>query len=299
MHKKDKMIDIRHIKCIETGCNTQPTFNYEFESKGIYCKTHKKPGMINVKHIKCNYLNCNKRPNFNYSNENKGIYCFGHKLPTMIDVMTPKCNHLGCRILIFNFPNETRGLYCLKHKKENMIDVRNAKCNIKNCNIQPIFNFKNQDKGKFCLKHKHPDMIDVVNPTCIDCDRQAHYSSPGITPIKCSKHVTDGMISNPRKRCINECKEYAIYGITVPVRCEMHKESTDENLILRTCVNCKSLEICNVNGLCFEYCINNELFKRYKHKKEIHIIRLFSNFIDTPMYSIDMPIDTSCNLMQP
>ena len=34
--------------CIEENCKKIPNYNYENETKGLYCATHKKEYMINV-----------------------------------------------------------------------------------------------------------------------------------------------------------------------------------------------------------------------------------------------------------
>ena len=36
------IIDIKNKRCIEEGCNTHPTYNYEGKTKALYCKAHAK-----------------------------------------------------------------------------------------------------------------------------------------------------------------------------------------------------------------------------------------------------------------
>lgn len=47
------MINIKDRICIEIGCEIQSNFNFEGETKGIYCTNHKKINMIDVKNRKC------------------------------------------------------------------------------------------------------------------------------------------------------------------------------------------------------------------------------------------------------
>lgn len=39
--------------CINDGCNKQPTFNMDGDTKALYCSLHKKDGMIDIKSKRC------------------------------------------------------------------------------------------------------------------------------------------------------------------------------------------------------------------------------------------------------
>jgi acid stress-induced BolA-like protein IbaG/YrbA len=67
--------------CQSINCNLAPNFNFEGETKKLYCVSHKLEGMINVKDKRCIYKDCNKQPSYNNSCENNAIYCKNHKLP--------------------------------------------------------------------------------------------------------------------------------------------------------------------------------------------------------------------------
>ena len=69
------MFDLHHKrKCVEENCLKFPSFNFDSETKGIYCSLHKKKYMFNVKNKrKCVEENCLKQPCFNFDSENKGI----------------------------------------------------------------------------------------------------------------------------------------------------------------------------------------------------------------------------------
>lgn len=60
------MVNVKANMCEEPDCKKQPCFNYENETKGIYCAIHKKPDMINVKDSSCLEPGCNTLPVFNY-----------------------------------------------------------------------------------------------------------------------------------------------------------------------------------------------------------------------------------------
>ncbi len=153
------MIDVIHKRCLE--CDKIPHFNFEGETKGLYCLNHKKDGMIDVIHKRC--LECDKQPHFNIEGETKGLYCSKHKKDGMIDVVSKKC--LDCdKNPVFNFEWETKRLYCLNHKKEGMVNVIAKMC--LECGKQPHFNFEGETKGLYCLNHKKDGMIDVINKRC-------------------------------------------------------------------------------------------------------------------------------------
>ena len=115
--------------CKEEGCCVQSTFNFEGETKGLYCAAHKLDDMVDVKSSRCKEEGCNVQPNFNFEGEIKGLFCAAHKLDDMVNVKNPKCKEEGCCVQsIFNFEGETKGLFCAVHKLENMVDVKNPKC---------------------------------------------------------------------------------------------------------------------------------------------------------------------------
>jgi len=77
-------------KCLHPGCNKQPYYNNEGESKVMYCVAHKMERMIDVRSKRCLNPGCKKQPNYNNEGETKGMYCLGHKMDGMVNVQ--KCN---------------------------------------------------------------------------------------------------------------------------------------------------------------------------------------------------------------
>jgi len=192
-HKKVGMEDKKNKKCIETGCKKQPCYNYEDKIKGVYCIQHKKDGMVNIKDKKCIEDKCRTHPYYNYEGEITAIYCAKHKKSDMVDVKSGRCKDNECKIQpSYNYEGESKALYCLKHKKDDMVDIKHKKCIENNCQIRPSFNYKGKTEALYCSKHKKDDMIDVVNPNCIH----------NISLVNC--RLCDPSI-HPKKWCAN-CK---------------------------------------------------------------------------------------------
>ena len=124
------MVDIKHKKCIEHGCNTRPNFNYEGNINVLYCSNHKKEGMVDIKHKKCLEVGCKIQPSFNY----EGLqpeYCSSCKLPDMIMLRKRLCIKCNKDQANFNFFGE-KAMFCSGCKETDMINIMN-KCKNKNC----------------------------------------------------------------------------------------------------------------------------------------------------------------------
>lgn len=112
--------------CGKNCCVKSPSFNYK-NMGPKYCNIHKEKGMINVRHKKCLEEGCNVMPVHNYPNKPVGIYCKKHKLDGMIDVKSRKCEHADCKTQpSFNYENESGCRYCNVHKKEGMINKKRS-----------------------------------------------------------------------------------------------------------------------------------------------------------------------------
>jgi len=291
--------------CEDSMCFKRPTFSNEDDENARFCTDHKEIGMIDIKNKTCIYKGCRTRPTFNSPGESSAIYCLLHKQAGMIDVISITCIYKGCRTRpTFNSPGESSAIYCLLHKQAGMIDVISITCIYKGCRTLPTFNNLGESRAIYCVLHKEAGMIDVKHITCIqlNCITRACYGTPGQKPTYCTKHgkKIQGMIKNPSKLCmVDNCNEKAIFGIKEPLHCETHKEKDEENMCLQECKTCKNIEICNKDGICFEFCINSDLFKRGKHLKEIQIQKLLETEIKQEMFSCDKIIDSSCNKKRP
>jgi hypothetical protein len=191
--------------CIEKDCKIQPSFNFEDETKALYCSSHKLKGMINVKDKTCIHEGCKIQPSFNFEDETKALYCSSHKLEGMIDVKHEFCIHEGCNIRpTFNINGETKALYCSSHKLEGMIDVKHEICIYEGCNIRPTFNIDGETKALYCSAHKKYGMVDVKNRTCIHegCKIIPTFNIDGEKKaLYCYTHKKDGMVNVIHKKC--------------------------------------------------------------------------------------------------
>ena len=74
------LIIINIIKmCKKDGCKIRGYFNFEGETKELYCFSHKKENMVNIKDKKCDKDGCKLIACYNKIGEKKGIFCAKHK----------------------------------------------------------------------------------------------------------------------------------------------------------------------------------------------------------------------------
>ena len=113
------------VKCKYDGCETQPSFNKEGETKGLYCNQHKLDGMVDVKHLKCKYDGCNTRPSFGLPG-NRANCCKEHKEIGMISHPKRQCEKNKCKeIALYGMGKARR---CETHKDEFDINLIEKKC---------------------------------------------------------------------------------------------------------------------------------------------------------------------------
>ena len=86
-HALDGMVDVKHPRCAEPGCDTQPTCNVPGEKVRIYCCKHALDGMVDIVHSRCAEPGCNTQPSYNNPGEKGGLYCSTHALDGMVDVI--------------------------------------------------------------------------------------------------------------------------------------------------------------------------------------------------------------------
>jgi len=122
-HKIDSNTILNYYMCIHPGCKTQPSYNKEGETIGLYCREHRKDGMVDVKNIRCIHPGCSTRPSFNTERETKGIYCNKHRKDGMMNVVDKSCIHPGCKKQPNYNKDGERPIYCGLHRRWN------GKCN--------------------------------------------------------------------------------------------------------------------------------------------------------------------------
>ena len=86
--------------CKIEGCKKRASFNYEGQTKAIYCSTHKLENMIDIKNKTCIFENCKKQPTYNYEGQTKALYCATHKLENMINVKDKSCKTHLCYTIV-------------------------------------------------------------------------------------------------------------------------------------------------------------------------------------------------------
>jgi hypothetical protein len=292
--------------CREGNCNTQPNYNYEGQTKAIYCNEHKLDNMIDIVNKRCEYEGCNKQPTYNYEGQTKRRFCVNHKLVHMVDIAHKRCKHEGCNTQpTYNYEGQTKAIYCNEHKLVNMIDVINKRCKYKECNTRPTYNYEGQSKANYCNKHKLENMINVINKRCKykECNTRPTYNYEGQTkPIYCNEHKLENMVNVISKKCEYEgCNTQPTYnyeGQTKAIYCNEHKfnnmidikhKRCKANFCLGTRANVKYKGYCSP---CFQHLFPNEplSFQNRSKTKEIairdYINSIFNDFQhDTPLWT--------------
>jgi hypothetical protein len=134
----------------------QPSYNYDGQTKPLYCNQHKLPNMIDIINKRCQNEGCMKQPNYNYDGKTKPLYCNQHKLDNMIDIKHKRCQNEGCMIIPnYNYEDQTKALYCNKHKLNNMIDIKSKRCQNSWC--YTIITDKYEGYCTYCYMHMFPD----------------------------------------------------------------------------------------------------------------------------------------------
>jgi hypothetical protein len=196
------------VVCIFEGCKKQPSFNFEGNTRGLYCAQHKKPEMIDVLTKRCVEPGCKKQRYFNFEGEKCPLYCAEHKKEGMMDVKSKTCCEEGCKTQsLFNFEGEKCPLYCAEHKKEGMMDVKNKTCCEEGCKKRPTFNMEGEKCPLYCAEHKKPEMIDVRHKRCVEpgCSKRPYFNIESVTKgLYCAQHKKPEMIDVMNRTCKSE-----------------------------------------------------------------------------------------------
>jgi len=292
-HKKPEMIDLKHKKCMYKGCYLRQTYGIK-GGKAQFCVDHKMTNMVDVSNKKCEFEGCNKQPNFGNKN-GKIQFCKIHKSSIMIDVSNKKCKFEECTL------QPTFGLngnpqYCVKHKQAKMIDLHHPVCEYEGCGIRP--NFGINGISQFCSKHKTNEMVDTTHKSCVieNCTTRAYYGKPGNPKSHCAKHREKGMIKHPNAKC-KTCKEPAIYGTNwIPLHCEIHKTTDEENYLEQPCTNCGLTYILDKENKC-ENC-NPESFQKARLAKQNGLMD-YLDARDLKGTSTDTIVNSECGKERP
>jgi hypothetical protein len=231
------MVDIKSVRCSEIGCKKRPTFNFEGQSKAIYCATHKKDGMIDIKNVRCSEIGCKKSPAFNFEGQSKAIYCATHKKDGMIDIKNARCIKIGCKKRpTFNFEGQSKAIYCATHKKDGMIDIKNVRCSEIGCKIHARFG-QLYGPARHCAKHKQANEFIARFPTCQKCS--------------CRPICTD-----------------AENHVNYPLYCDAHMPTNARVIVDAMCAQCKQESVISTQSRLCSICEFTQHHQTYHHYKE-------------------------------
>jgi hypothetical protein len=259
--------------CQIDGCTKQRIYGY---TKAIVCANHRQDGMTNVISKLCQHLGCTKRPTYGFV-KGKALTCAEHKYGDMWDVKNRLCDVSGCKkCATFGFvggkPNR-----CAEHKEEEMENIHGKKCAESGCTKQRSYGWKGS--GPYlCGKHKKIGMINLVSKKCekLGCNTIANFGLPGHKKRHCCVHKESGEIYLFYVTCqaTPECNEPPIYGPKYAERCEIHKLSSDFNLVERKCISCGLLNILNNESKC-EHCSKFQFIRRSEYLKKQNRVKAF------------------------
>lgn len=282
-HKLDGMIDLKHVKCEFKNCFVRPTFNVPGSKTAKFCKQHATENMIDVMNNKCEHPGCLIQPSCNYEGSITSVRCTKHKLDGMVSVISRRlCDYPNCKVTpLFNYPGVTIPIKCGSHKLEGMIDVKHLIC--EKCNTRAHFGYSCNVPTR-CFKHKEIDMVDSIHKKCELCSENAYYGPLFGLTRHCPTHKTANEFRKRNPICEDDdCLEKAFYTndeTNYPIRCEIHKQDDDINIIEKECSNCNLTYFLNEKtGLCND--CNDYVVKRvHKAKEKETVLFLKENGIE-------------------
>ena len=300
------------VRCIFAGCRKQSSFNFEGNTKGLYCAQHKTDDMVDVRNKTCCEKGCKKHPIFNMEGETKGLYCAQHKTDDMVDVINKRCVEPDCKkIPYFNFEGEKYPLYCAEHKKEGMMDVKNKTCCEEGCKTHPYFNFEGEKRALYCVQHKKPEMINVLCTRCVepDCKIRPYFNFEGEKrALYCTKHKKREMIDVIHKRCVEpDCKKQPLFnmkGEPKGLYCAQHKKPKMIDVKNRTCKSswCFTHVQNKYDGFClrcFIYLFPDRPVSRNYKTKEYAVVEFVTSKFPEVHWVADKIINAGCSKRRP
>ena len=302
--------------CIENDCLKSATFNFEGETKRLYCERHKKALMINIRKMKqCKEKNCKIRPYFNFVGEKTGLYCSEHKQPGMVNVLTKKCNHNGCNSRPnYNFKGKTAGLFCGIHKLKDMVFVGLPICVHDNCQTIANYNFEDKSEKLFCDLHKKVGMVNIKSTQCAheNCETRASFNFIGQSPKFCKTHSLKNMVnvSDISKHCVYEgCETHSSFnfeGQTRGLYCNTHKLKNMVNVV-DVNKHCKTPLCATVVGnkykgyclRCFIHTYPSETVSRNYKTKETAVADFVKQSYPELIFAFDKTVENGSSKKRP
>ena len=273
----------RRCKFITGGvrCVIQPTYGLREDDQPSFCQEHCDPKIhVNIVSKMCEHPNCTTRPSFGVRG-GPAIFCESHRDAEIhINVVSARCTHLDCdNLATYAEINTSKAILCKLHKDDvksyNIKDKYQPHCTEPECNKMAIFGSPDDKIAVFCSFHKFShgmdNFIDVQNKKCDEegCKIAPWYGYLGMTPRKCARHYTSGMIPKPIKRCIR-CQKTASHVKNQEFYCTKCKDADAQDFRI-SCSICYSTlkedkQVCN---LCIEFLKTNKTIKR--QQKELKI----------------------------
>jgi len=302
-HVPEDCKDVVHRRCEVDLCEIQPSFGVE-GGRPVRCVKHALENHVNVVTPKCTYPGCKITPSYGLPD---GIAdrCSKHPKEGYINIKSKRCEFDDCKkIPVFGEPGKS-ATRCKEHKLDGYVDIgnKNKICKFEGCITRATYGDPEEGTATRCSQHALLGYKNVMEKNCTypDCDKRSYYGFPGESVSVCREHISPGYIKHPKRKCV-ECKEgIALFSFDKndPTHCEDCKLPEQENLSLRECVNCHKLEICDEKSVCFEYCIQSDIFTKHKHSKELLIKRILEENINLPLFSHDKIIDSSIDIYRP
>ncbi len=236
-HKEDYKLQSNICVC----GTTQPHFNFEGETKAMYCNKCKLIDMVDIKHPMCK---CGKkRPCFNHIGETKPICCNDCKESNMVNVKDKICEYCGLQQASFNYEGETKPISCAKCKLDGMVNIKSKKCKCKKKAV-PVYNYEGKTVGLCCKSCKKDGMVDVRHIKCKCSKARASYNFEGETEaICCNSCKESGMIDIKHKICLCDTAipNFNYEGETNAICCSKCKQNGMINIKIDLC-RCKRCE---------------------------------------------------------
>ncbi len=283
-------IDIVHPRC---PCKVLASFCDIGNPKPLYCKKCRPETAVPVVHL----CGCGKYPSYARPNSKKAIWCFTcvDRPPDAIQIRKILCE---CKKSSpsFGLPGTKKAIWCKQcaSMPKNAVNVVHNPCK---CGLSktPHYSALNSKKLEFCAKCRPPKDSKRYGPKCKTCNHIPSYGLPGIKATHCGTCRQKGMVKHPTRKCV-QCKQLALYGQTMRLRCEDHKLDTDFNLVEKNCTKCNLPNILNQAGLC-AYC-EPDAMQRHMKSKEKRVKQLLHAH-NLRYKTHDKPVDAKCGKDRP
>lgn len=228
-HRSKGMILMSDDKCLD--CTANAYYGYP-KGRSLYCEKHKKDLMIRLPRVECVEKDCTKDAIYNYYGESEKLYCADHRLIGMTKITVLYCTYIGCCDKARYGYVGLRPLRCLLHREEDMVEVqRRTVCKKDGCRLYPNYNYYWKRYGAYCIHHKLKDMerVNVKSKRLCqyeDCTVRASYGRDGVA-LRCYYHREDDMQVVRRMTACKYVEYCEIDGKSV--RCERPAEYNYKN----------------------------------------------------------------------